>query len=233
MKVGVIQSSFIPWRGYFDFINSVETFIFLDDVQFTKRDWRSRNKIKTKNGASWLTVPVEYHTRGQLIRDTKVDSSQDWITIHRNKWYENYKGAPYIDDLLDIYNIVENKYSTISQLNIELIRSICEYLNIKTQLLNSNDIKVGGSKTEKLINLLQSVGGREYVSGSNADNYLDKEAFIKAGIALEYKSYEYPAYPQLWGEFDGAVTILDIIANCGPDAKNYIHSSSPNQIIIR
>lgn len=233
MKVASIQSSFIPWRGYFDFIASVDRFVFLDDVQYTTRDWRNRNKIKTPKGVEWLSVPVVHKERSQLVVDTAIDYSTSWRKKHMGTWSANYRAAPYFEAIIEILSGLDsNDDATISQLNIRLIRKICDYLNISTPMLLSSELALEGSKTERLIDLLKKLNARTYLSGPSADAYLDKEVFRRNGIQLEYKSYDYAPYPQLWGEFVGEVTVLDLIANCGPEARDYIRSRTPDTLVI-
>lgn len=232
MRVGVIQSSFIPWRGYFDFIASVDLFIFHDDLQYTKGDWRNRNRIKTSQGSKWLTVPVSYHKTSQLICETCIDNSTNWRRDHQNQWHQHYAKTEYFEDVVQLLRDMGNADDlTISQLNVRQIRSICAYLAINTPLMFSSDLKLEGTKTDRLIQIMKAVGGKIYLSGPSADDYLDKALFKHNGMQLEYKSYEYDAYPQLWGDFDGAVTVLDLIANCGPNAQKLLRSRSPNIVV--
>lgn len=231
LRVGAIQPSFIPWRGYFDFIASVDVFVFLDDVQYTSRDWRNRNKIKTPKGTEWLTVPVSHKKRSQLICDTFVDNSTSWRKKHLGSWTVNYRSAPYFKDVISMLPELDNTDETISQLNIRLVHRICEYLNISTPMLLSTELQPGGVKTDRLINVVNKLGGEKYLSGPSADAYLDKAAFRRHGISLEYKSYDYPDYSQLWGPFEGAVTVLDLIANCGPNSVNFIQSKIPDILV--
>lgn len=220
MRVGVIQSNYIPWRGYFDFIQSVDLFILHDDVQYTKGDWRNRNKIKIKTwpaGATWLTVPVHYKKTDQLICNTEIDYSTDWQRDHVNRFTAAYSEASNCQDAIDILiRAFAHHDRTISRLNVRLLRSICHYFNIKTPILFSMSYPLENAKTERLIDLLKKTGATHYLSGPAGKDYLDESLFEKNGIKLEYKTYNYPPYPQLWGEFDGAVSILDLIANCGP-----------------
>ena len=233
MKVGIIQSSFLPWRGYFDFITDVDLFILYDDIQYTKRDWRTRNKIKTAQGVRWLSVPVKYRCHNQLICETELDGTQNWRKDHINLWRAHYGKAAYLDVALQLLgNMGQGEDRTISQLNIRLIRGICSFLDIRTPMMLSSELNVKGEKTDRLIKLLQTVGGKTYLSGPSADSYLEKDKFREAGIGLEYKSYDYAPYPQLWGQFEGAVTVLDLIANCGPDAKNHIRSRTPDLVVV-
>lgn len=233
MRVGVIQSSFIPWRGYFDFIASTDIFVFLDDVQYSKNGWRNRNKIKTPTGVQWLTVPVRQERLGQLICETYVDNSTSWRKKLHGSWQANYLRSAHFSDAMALLDVLQDpKKRTISELNIELTKRLCRYLGIATPLILSSDLSLSGSKTDRLIDLLKQLGASVYLSGPSADAYLDKKAFSENGIRLEYKSYDYAPYPQLWGPFEGAVTVLDLIANCGPDAKNHIRSKSPDSIIV-
>lgn len=232
MRIGIIQSCFIPWRGYFDFIASVDLFVFLDDVQYTTRDWRNRNRIKTPRGSQWLTVPV-CRSHGQLIRDTRVDEARDWRADHQATWRANYARAPHFSAVRDILEAMPRRgHVSISALNVELIRATCAYLKIATPMRFSTEIDAAGGRTERLVNLVRTAGGDCYLSGPSADAYLDKDLFAKAGIRLEYKSYDYPIYPQLWGAFDGAVSVLDLIANCGPEASVLMRSATPNRIVV-
>jgi hypothetical protein len=233
LRVGAIQSSFIPWRGYFDFISSVDAFVFLDDVQYKSRDWRNRNKIKTPKGVEWITVPVIQGGRDMLVCDAKIDYSNHWIKKILGSWSANYARAQFFNSTFELLSEIEiAKNTKLSSLNIELTRQICDYLCITTPLMTSSEFSLVGTKTDRLIDLLKKLNATKYLSGPSADTYLDKDAFRKNGIRLEYKSYNYDPYPQLWGGFDGAVTVLDLIANCGPDAKNHLRSRTPDRIII-
>jgi hypothetical protein len=232
MKVGIIQSNYIPWRGYFDFIDSVDLFVFHDDLQYTKGDWRNRNKIKTANGLKWLTVPVHYCQTTQLICETAIDYSTKWQINHKNQIKASYRETPFLSDVLFL---LEEAYSyndkTISQLNIRLIRMICAYLKIETPFVMSAEYGLTGAKTERLIQLLNQLGASTYVSGPSANNYLDENLFRESGIDLEYKKYEYQPYPQNGGDFEGRVSVIDLLANCGPGSTNYLKSLTPNNVV--
>ncbi|OAI07098.1 hypothetical protein A1332_09485 [Methylomonas methanica] len=181
----------------------------------------------------WLTVPIRHERLDQLIDETWIDNSRAWTEKHFGSWKANYSKAPYFRDITELLSCLDCRQDqTISQLNIKLIRQICEYLNISTPMLLSRELSLIGSKTDRLIDLLKKLDATTYLSGPSADSYLDKQAFREHGIRLEYKSYEYLEYPQLWGDFEGAVTVLDLIANCGPDAKNYIQSQTPNKVVV-
>jgi hypothetical protein len=234
VRVGIIQSSFIPWRGYFDFIASVDVFVLHDDIQYTKGDWRNRNRIKAPDGAPWLTVPVHYHTVQQHICDTYIDNQTPWASRHIHLLREHYRHTPYKQEMLDLFSdgIKDaGANATVSTLNIALIRRICAYLQIDTPLMLSSELSPAGTKTERLLDMLGKLNATAYLSGPSAEAYIDKQAFFKSGIQLEYKTYDYLDYPQPWGKFFGAVSVLDLIANCGPNSASYLHSQTPNIIV--
>ena len=226
MKVGIIQSNYIPWRGYFDFIRECDVFVLYDDIQYTKGDWRNRNKIKTPQGLRWLTVPVHYEHTEQLICDTRIDNSRDWQLDHVNLFYNNYQSAPYYEDAMQLLssNLSHGLDTKISQQNTRLIRSICAYLNITTPIYRSSAFGLDPAlrKTERIIPICKALGADTYLSGPAAKVYLDEDALRREGITPEYKAYDYPEYPQLHGKFEGGVSVLDLIANVGPAAPDYI-----------
>ena len=225
MRVGIIQSNYLPWRGYFDFIDDVDLFIVHDDLQFTKGDWRNRNKIKTANGARWITVPVHYTRTAQLICETRIDYSRHWQRDHRNAIEDSLGKAPYLDDVFGLLQPAWNaQHETISDLNVALMTSICQYLQVRTPLRMSSEFDLRASRTERLIELLTAVGATTYLSGPTARAYLDERQFAQAGIRLEYKEYVYPPYRQLQEPFEGAVSIVDTIANCGRAARTVLKS---------
>ncbi len=233
MRVGIIQSSYFPWRGYFDFINSVDLFIFYDDIQYSKNGWRNRNRLKTSDGLRWITVPVRGRSLKQLIQHTEIDDREDWRRKHIGLFKEAYGGAPFLKDALTLVKGLNDAGDrTISDLNIRLIKSVCAYLEITTPMKQSSEWTLEGSKTDRLLDLLRQVKAKTYLSGGSADEYLEKDKFRGAGIQLEYKTYDYEPYPQLWGAFEGNVSILDLIANCGPESRNYLSSTTNHQVVV-
>ena len=225
MKVGIIQSNYIPWRGYFDFIHDCDAFILHDDIQYTKGDWRNRNKIKTPQGLRWLTVPVQYDHTAQLICETRIDGSQKWRRDHLNQFFVNYHQAKCRDDALTLLHGWDAQTCrTISDVNLALIHRVMNYLGICTPIYQSRMFHLSPAlrKTERIIAMCKAVGADTYLSGPAARAYLDEDALRREGITLEYKTYNYPEYPQLHNGFEGGVSVLDLIANVGPDAPKYI-----------
>jgi len=224
-KVAILQSNYIPWKGYFDMIAAVDEFILYDDMQYTRRDWRNRNKIKTPHGLQWLTVPVKAKGKFlQTIRETELDGV-DWASAHWKALCQNYRRAACFDSVAEqleqVFLNAEN--SNLSQLNRTLIEWVCEQLGIATKISNSWDYTLIDGKTERLADLCLQAGGTEYISGPAAKDYVEETVFSSHGIKLTWFDYTgYPEYPQLWGEFEQGVSILDLLFNCGKKASHYM-----------
>jgi len=224
-KVAILQSNYIPWKGYFDLIAAVDEFILYDDVQYTRRDWRNRNQIKTPQGLHWLTVPVlvkgKYH---QKIRDTEIDGVE-WGLLHWKTLAQNYRRAPHFDEIAEWLEplYLKESYTHLSQLNSRFIRAVCNYLGIKTVISNSWDYMLLNGKTEKLANLCVQAGSTEYISGPSARGYIEEHIFTERGIKLTWFDYSgYQKYSQLWGEFIHKVSILDLLFSSGREAPRYM-----------
>jgi hypothetical protein len=222
-----VQSCYIPWKGYFDLVNSVDEFILYDDRQFTKRDWRNRNRIKTVQGAHWLTIPVLtkglYHQR----IDQTLISEPDWTQRHWKAILHSYATAPYFDtyrDLIaELYLAVTDR--RLSVVNRRFLEAICEVLGVMTRFSWSTDYSVEGDKTERLVALCRAAQATVYLSGPLARDYLKEELFARHEIELRYFDYSgYPEYEQLHPPFDHAVTILDLLFNTGTHAPRYMKS---------
>lgn len=227
-KVAIVQSNYIPWKGYFDIINQVDEFVLFDDVQYTRRDWRNRNKIKTPSGPQWLTIPVVNKGKFlQKINETTIDG-RDWTEKHWKSIQRNYSKAPYFNVFADRFEAVYlecARHSHLSDVNHSLITFICRLLNINTRITWSMDYKVEGRKTERLISICKQIEGTEYLSGPAARTYLDEGAFRTAGIKLTFVDYAgYPEYPQLFPPFVHELSIVDLIFNAGTEAPKYMKS---------
>lgn len=226
-KVAILQSNYIPWKGYFDLINMVDEFILYDDMQYTRRDWRNRNRIRTREGAIWLTIPVEVKGKYfQPIRETLI-SERDWNKKHWETLRHNYGKAPYFQEYRPLFEelylgAVDPHLSTI---NHRFITAICDLLGIRTRITWSMDYQTIDGKTERLVDLCRQAGGTEYLSGPAAKDYVVDELFDEAGIKLAWMDYSgYPEYPQIAEPFDHYVSVLDLIFNMGPSATSYMKS---------
>jgi hypothetical protein len=230
MKVGIIQSNFLPWRGYFDFIREVDLFIIHDDLQYTKGDWRNRNKIKTSRGLEWITVPVNYKNTSQLIEETTVDYSTPWARKALNRIKEAYRQSPYFETYFtQLSNLLLEPAASISDLNLRLIHWACKHLKIDTPIRLSREFHPQGTKTERLLGILKQVDATVYLSGPAAQAYLFPELLENEGIKLEYKKYNYPEYPQLFPPFEPYVSIIDLFFMMGENAWSYLEFSKEIQ----
>jgi hypothetical protein len=223
MKVGIIQSNFLPWRGYFDFIREVDLFIIHDDLQYTKGDWRNRNKIKTPRGLEWITVPVNYKNTNQIIEETTVDYSTRWAQKILNRIREAYRQSPHFETYFtQLSGLLTEPAATISDLNLSLIHWACGHLKINTPIKFSREFHPQGTKTERLVGILKQVDATVYLSGPAAQAYLIPELLENEGIQLKYKKYNYPEYPQLYPPFEPYVSIIDLFFMLGENARNYL-----------
>lgn len=226
MKAVILQSNYIPWKGYFDLMNSADFFIIYDEVQYTKNDWRNRNKIKTANGAIWLTIPVQQQKLSQTILETQVHNN-DWRKKHWNSISMAYSKAAFFKQYKPIFEEIylHNKEQLLSKINIQFFMLINEILGINTKLIWSYELELIEGKTERLIDLCKKVNATEYLSGPAAKNYLDTDLFKNANIKITWMDYnDYPTYHQLYTPFTHEVSILDLIFNEGPNAKNFMKS---------
>lgn len=228
MKVGMIQSNYLPWRGYFDFIDDVDLFIFYDDVQYTHRDWRNRNRIKLPDKTIWLSVPV-VHCSETLVQNAKIDYQNRWVDKHIRSIALAYQKTPHYQRYAgELFDILNRKPGTISALNVSLCRWAMDKLQIKTRTAMSSEFGVSGTKYERPLAILKEVGATSYLSGPTARPYTEASKFAEAGIQLEYKAYEYKDYPQPHGPFESSVAIIDLLFNCGEQSRSYLKSLKAN-----
>jgi hypothetical protein len=224
MNVAILQSNYIPWKGVFDMINQVDIFVFFEDVQYTKRDWRTRNQIKGPNGLQWLTVPVKKAPRESKIYEIEIFNDNEWQRNHFDTLVYNYSKAPYFNEykqvLEEIY--LKKQWINLSEFNIQTTILISKILGIETKFINSKDLNSTGTKDDKLIEICKLVNATSYLSGPSAKSYISNEKFKESNIQLEYIKYEYPEYKQMYGSFYQYVTILDLLFNCGHDSPYYI-----------
>ena len=225
-RVAILQSNYIPWKGYFDLINSVDEFVLYDTAQFTKNNWRNRNKIKTRRGVTWLTIPVRHHF-GQSVEETVV-ANQIWPRGHWESLCQSYAGAACFGQYKSIFEKLYQSMcqeTNLSMINHHFLTEICDILGIRTRITWSKDYRLAEARTERLVDLCVQLGASEYVSGPAAREYIDADLFVRAGVVLTYFDYSgYPEYPQLFGRFEHGVSILDLIFNEGPNAPKRMKS---------
>ncbi|MBZ9601968.1 WbqC family protein [Phyllobacterium chamaecytisi] len=224
-KVAILQSNYIPWKGYFDLIAAVDEFIIYDEMQYTRRDWRNRNQIKTPQGMQWLTIPVKVKGKYlQTIRDTEIEGSE-WAVSHWRSLTTNYKKAPYFDEVAALLEPIylRGNHNFLSPLNREFMEITCHYLGITTRITDSSNYHLVDGKTERLADLCMQAQATEYVSGPAARDYIDENVFRERSLKLTWFDYSgYPEYPQLWGPFTHYVSIVDLLFNRGSEAPQYM-----------
>lgn len=222
--VVVLQSNYIPWKGYFDLINDADEFIFYDDLQYTKNDWRNRNKLKTPIGSEWITIPAGSNTN-RLICDVEI-KDMSWQQKHWKTLQQNYQRSPHFGSYRAFFEdfFLGHQWTNLSALNQYLVQQIAtQFLGIKTTFLDSRKFVLTGQKQYRLIDLLIQAGAERYISGPAAKSYIIPSHFETKGIELVWKNYcGYPEYPQLFPPFEHTVSILDLLFNVGGDAPWYI-----------
>jgi hypothetical protein len=227
-KIAILQSNYIPWKGYFDIINSVDEFVIYDTAQYTRRDWRNRNIIKSCQGLKWLTIPVIVKGKyKQKINETRI-ANNNWAVKHLKTITHYYSATPYFSKyktLLGETYTTAGKMVSLSEVNMLFIKLFNSLLGINTKITLSTDYLMDGTKTEKIISVCKQSGSMHYLSGPSAKGYIDEKLFIKEGIKLSWADYlDYPEYDQLNPPFEHRVSMLDLILNKGDKATNFMKS---------
>jgi len=226
-KALITQSNYIPWKGYFDSINDVDIVVLYDDVQYTRRDWRNRNKIKTPQGTQWLTIPVDVKNKyDQSILDTKINDPT-WNQKHWKTITYNYARAEHYGATKELFEslYMECNEERLSMVNHRFLTAICDYLGINTEFRWSHEFELPEDRNLRLIKICKDLDVTEYHSGEAAKFYLDEDAFNAESINVKWLNHAgYKEYSQLFGNFAHAVSILDLIFNEGPEAINYMKS---------
>jgi hypothetical protein len=224
-RVAILQSNYIPWKGYFDILRAVDEFVLYDDAQYTKHDWRNRNVIKTLRGPLWLTIPVKVRGRlGQRIRDATV-ADPSWRALHWKSLTQWYRGTPgferYRPVLEPLY--LAHQETSLSEINRAFLEALGPLLGCSARLSWSWEYLLAGDRVDRLVGVCQQLGATEYLSGPAAKVYLDEARFEAVGIKVRWANYEgYPEYPQRHPPFEHRVSVLDLLFNVGADAPRYL-----------
>ena len=217
----------MPNLGFFKKIQSCHIFVFLDDVQFEKDSFDNRNRIKSSDGVTWITVPLARPVFGKKINEVLISYETDWQNIHCNQIYENYKSAPHFSSYWsDIEKILTCKYKKLIDLNFKLIKYFNHTLDITTKTIKSSELAVTKTKTERLIEICSKLNATCYVSGIAGKDYLDEKLFSNSGIKLIYENFIHPTYRQLHSNFIDNLSIIDLLMNEGPRSKKIINDST-------
>ncbi len=229
MKGAILQPTYLPWLGYFEMIASSDVFVVFDHVQFERKSWQQRNRIKTANGVVSLTVPVQKMHREAKISEMKI-SYQDGNPLEKHfKTIElAYKKAPYFNEYKSFFEKVYSKKPVLLRdLNVDLIKLICSILGINTKIVFSSDFDLKDKnmeKTEKVVNLCKNQGITNLYDAKGAEEILDKSLFEKENILITFQNFHHPEYSQLWGEFVPYLSAIDLIFNQGDKSFSIIKS---------
>lgn len=229
MRVAIIQSSYVPWKGFFDLIGRCDEYVIYDSAQYVKRHWHNRNRIKTANGVHWLTIPVI--TKGHFEQSIdEVEIEKRWADKHWRAIELAYGRAAFFDryaaTVKGWYERADDQ-ARLTDVNEIFLRGIAGLLGLKTRIVRDQAYPAAGAKTERLLGIARATGADHYLSGPSAQEYFDESLFTAAGITPEWMSYRgYPEYPQLHGGFEHGVSALDLLFNTGPDAPGYLRHSA-------
>lgn len=224
-RIAILQSNYIPWKGYFDIIASVDEFVLYDEVQFTKNDWRNRNRIKTRTGVQWLSIPVRQERLSQAIDQIRVADGR-WATKHWNTLAQNYARARYFKDyaaqIEQLYGEAR-ELEFLSAINALFIRRLCGLLGVTTRITPSGTYALEGDRVARLVGICRQAQATTYLSGPSARGYIDEQAFAAGGVGVEWMDYSgYPVYGQPYPPFEHGVSVVDLLFNCGPLHREFM-----------
>lgn len=230
-RVALIQSAYIPWKGFFDLIGQCDEYIIYDSAAFSKNHWHNRNRIKTGNGPQWITIPVMTAGRfGQRIDEVQVKSG--WAESHWARIVQAYRSArffPHFAPTVEALYWSTKDLTKLSEINELFIRAFVKLLSLDVRIARDTEYEASGDRTDRVVSICRSAGATHYLSGPSAATYLQPAKFDEAGIALEWMSYgPYAAYEQLHGAFESSVSILDVLFSLG--TENWRQSIIRNEI---
>jgi hypothetical protein len=236
-SIAILQSNYVPWKGYFDLIAAVDEFLIFDEVQYTRRDWRNRNKIVVQGTVKWLTIPVQ--TKGRFfgpIEEIETDG-HDWAEQHWKTIVHAYRRAAYFAEYQPVLEATYRKAASLirlTEINELFLRTLTGLLDIPTPITRANVVpRTTQLPTDRLVEICLGRHASEYVSGPAARAYIEAEKFSRAGVALKYADYSgYPAYEQHATAFEHGVSILDVLMRCGPAARGHLKSPSHRESFV-
>jgi hypothetical protein len=226
-SIVISQPYFFPWIGMFEQINFADTFVHYDDVQYSKGHFQDRVQIKTLDGFKWLTVKKREVRLGKMINEIQLEDRKDWRKSHLDFLKQVFRTAPFFKDTIEL---VEDVYSkdckNVAEISIASVEAVLDYYNMKNskQISKSSDLNISGKSTERVLSFCKHFNATNYITGMGALNYFDFNLFEKENIRVEFIDYARSKYPQLYGEFNPHVSILDLIANTGKEGVNYFNS---------
>jgi len=223
MIAAIHQPQYLPWLGYFDKMINSDVFCYLDNVQYKKNEWQNRNRIKTANDWQWLTVPVLYRFP-QKINEVKVNNPSKWQRKHLQAIITNYKKAPYFNDYFPFFEqTLERSWECIAELNIHLTEGFKAFLGLENKkTVIASDLNLRADPTDRLIDICRAVGADTYLAGQDGAKYMELDRFKANEIEVIFQDYTHPGYPQLFGEFQSHMSIIDLLFNCGEKSREIL-----------
>ena len=225
------QPVYLPWLGLFHKIALAETFVYFDQVQYLPKDWMNRNKIRTKSGSIWLTVPVlRKGYRDLKTSEIEINNSIDWQKKHLRSISLNYKKSPYFENYIPFFeDVYSKKWKFLGELNEYMLKWFLDELGIKVNFLNANDFKFQGEKSSLILNMCKELNASTYIFGVLGKDYADVQEFEKNKIGLIFQNYNHPKYSQLYREFISHMSVIDLLFNHGPKSLEIILSNNISQ----
>lgn len=231
MRVAILQPSYLPWLGFFDQMRRSDKFVLYDDAQFTRRDWRNRNRVRVREGSAWLTVPVIQKNKfKQSLLEARIDNSTSWRRKHLETVRCHYSKAPFFDLHFPwCEKTYSREWNYLLDLSLETVQYLKGELKIDTPLLRSSELGGLGRKTERLVSICKLLGATRYLSGDSAKNYISESEFSGQGIGLEYHEYQHPEYSQRYEGFVPFMSTLDLLLNCGEKSLSILKQPEPGR----
>ena len=224
MRVAVHQPNYLPYLGYFDKLDAADVFIVLDTVQFAKHDWQNRNRIRTKDGWQWLTVPV-IDRFPERIDQVEINGRTDWPRKHGQALRLHYGGCRFWDAAGPaLIELLQRPWQRLRDLNVAVLDRLCQQIGIRTRRVLASTLQAREEPTDRLIDLTRAVGGTVYLAGSQGPAYMDVARFAQAGIAVEVQAYRHPVYPQRYAPFLPDLSVVDLLCNCGPESLEILRA---------
>ena len=218
------QPVYLPWLGLFHKIALADSFVWFDDVQYQKKDWNNRNKIKTQNGPIWLIVPIlsKNHFEKKVGR-IKINNDLPWAKKHLKSIQFSYIKSKYFDYYYEFFKDVYNKeWIFLSDLNLHILKFFLKELKIEVPIVKLSDLKISGQKSDLVLNMCKQLKAKVYIFGGEGENYADQEKFRGSGVEPIFQEYNHPEYQQIHGDFISHLSIIDLLFNCGPECYDIL-----------
>ncbi len=225
MRVSIQQPQYLPYIGFFHKLMLSDIHVILDDVTYGKNTFVNRNRIKTPQGAAWITIPMRVK-RDQMIKEYKIDNTRDWRRKHLNAIKTNYGGAPFFKDYREFFDdYYKKEWVNLVELDAEALEYIAKQLNINVKFIRSSKLGITTTETQRLIDICNAVEADTYISGIGGKEYMDGNLFKTNNITLIYQDFKHPVYKQRFGKFEEFMSIIDLLFNHGKESTEIIKNS--------